>query len=334
MPSSALGTMVRIVLRRRSSAAHLSPFTVARYSSIVVGFRHGLRSLPPEAPASRPAGRGRAREDEQVGDQVDRQDRRAEQELDAAREARRVEDGNEVVLDESARVASRASLRALPVLQRGQRADPTGPFHEDAPQRGREVNPDRSRPAQDQERPGDDEEDEAEVEDEHGVREEAIQHAPMLQERAHICGLEVTPADSVHVRSDSPAAPLYSSYILSRGTRPPVARRLARPQNRIAPRSPGRRHPRIGRHYSGITCCTHRGSWPSHSGWIVVASKIDVVLNSSNLPLVAALAVFCSNAFFSTSLRGRKVRAAVNACSRISMLSMPVMTTDVGRLRA
>src|SRR6267143_5391186 len=38
MHSSALGTMVRIVLRSLSSAARCSPFTVARYSSIVVGF--------------------------------------------------------------------------------------------------------------------------------------------------------------------------------------------------------------------------------------------------------------------------------------------------------
>jgi len=58
------------------------------------------------------------------------------------------------------------------------------------------------------------------------------------------------------------------------------------------------------------------------------------VLTSSNLPLVAASAVFGSNAFFLASLYDRNVRAAVNACSRISMLSTPVMTTDLGRSRA
>jgi len=61
------------------------------------------------------------------------------------------------------------------------------------------------------------------VENEHDVREEAVQHASMLPERAHICGSQLTPADSVRVRSDSRPAPLYSSYMLSRGTRSPVA---------------------------------------------------------------------------------------------------------------
>jgi len=43
--------------------------------------------------------------------------------------------------------------------------------------------------SQDQERAGDHEEDEAEMEDEDDGREEAVQHASMLQECAHICGL-------------------------------------------------------------------------------------------------------------------------------------------------
>jgi len=65
-----------------------------------------------------------------------------------------------------------------------------------------------------------------------------------------------------------------------------------------------------------------------------VPSKIDVVLNSSNSPRDAAFAVFASNDFTWALLIGWKVRAASNACSRISMLSTPVMTTDVGKFRA
>jgi hypothetical protein len=39
MHSSASGTIARIVFRRRSSARRRSSLTVARYSSMVVGFR-------------------------------------------------------------------------------------------------------------------------------------------------------------------------------------------------------------------------------------------------------------------------------------------------------
>src|SRR5438132_13331192 len=132
---------------------------------------------------ARPAGRSRARKDERVDEHGDHEDRRAEEDLDGAGEGRRVEHGNEIVLDESARVARRARLRAQPVLERGERTCPARPFHENTPERGRELEPSRSWPAQEQERPRDDEEDEAEVDDEHHVREEGVQHVYMLHPR-------------------------------------------------------------------------------------------------------------------------------------------------------
>src|SRR5438067_1983221 len=132
---------------------------------------------------SRPAGRSSARKDERVRDHGDHEDRRAEEDLEGAGGGRRVEHGNEIVLDESTRVACRARLRAQPVLERGERTCPARPFHENTPERGRELEPSRSWPAQDQERPRDDEEDEAEVDDEHHVREEGVQHVYMLHPR-------------------------------------------------------------------------------------------------------------------------------------------------------
>ena len=86
--------------------------------------------------------------------------------------------------------------------------------------------------------------------------------------------------------------------------------------------------------YAGITCCTRWGSSPSHFGFRAVPSNTDVVLNNSNSPRDAAFAVLARIAFAWALVIGRKLRAASNACSRISMLSMPVITTEVGKFRA
>jgi hypothetical protein len=42
--------------------------------------------------------------------------------------------------------------------------------------------------------------------------------------------------------------------------------------------------PEPQRYYEGITCCTRRGSSPSHCECWAVPSKIDVVLDNSNAP--------------------------------------------------
>jgi len=88
------------------------------------------------------------------------------------------------------------------------------------------------------------------------------------------------------------------------------------------------------RHLRGITCCTRCRSSPSHFGFRAVPSNTDVVLNNSNSPRDAAFGVLARIAFTWALVIGRKLRAASNACSRISMLSMPVITTEVGKFRA
>src|SRR5438128_6437002 len=84
----------------------------------------------------------------------------------------------------------------------------------------------------------------------------------------------------------------------------------------------------------GMRSCSRCGSSPSHAGFCAVPSKMDEVLKGSNSPRAAAVAVLDSNAVNSGSLKGRNVRAAPQAWSRISIESTPVITTDVGRFSA
>src|SRR6266704_3846711 len=84
-----------------------------------------------------------------------------------------------------------------------------------------------------------------------------------------------------------------------------------------------------GFHHAGIILRTRWGSSPSHSGFVAVESKIELVLNSSSSPCAAAAFVLARIAFTCAALIGRNVRTASSACSRIFMLSHPVMTTDV-----
>ena len=70
---------------------------------------------------------------------------------------------------------------------------------------------------------------------------------------------------------------------------------------------------------------------PIHSGCCAVPSKCDVVLNGSNLPVMAACLVLSSSVAISASLMGLKVRAASNAWSSRSIVSQPLITTDVGK---
>src|SRR6266851_2740283 len=147
----------------------------------------------PQRPGSSSTPRGRrglaitervgTRQHERVGDQVRRQRRRAEQDLHAAREARRVEHEKEVALDEASGVARRAALRAQPVLERSQGAHPPGPFHEDSPDGRGELDPCDARPAQDQEASHDDQEDEAAVDHDHCVGKESVEHRSILVRR-------------------------------------------------------------------------------------------------------------------------------------------------------
>jgi len=74
-------------------------------------------------------------------------------------------------------------------------------------------------------------------------------------------------------------------------------------------------------------------SSPSHSGCCAVESKKEVVLNSSYSPLDAAAADFALSRAICCLVRGSKVSAARKACFMIFILSIPVITTEVGRLK-
>lgn len=94
-------------------------------------------------------------------------------------------------------------------------------------------------------------------------------------------------------------------------------------------------------YYADINCWMRCGSSPSQSGFWAVLSKIDEVLKGSNSPRDAASAVFAKSDVYDglclrtcSSFIGWNVCTASKACSRISMLSIPAITTDVGRFKA
>ncbi len=65
--------------------------------------------------------------------------------------------------------------------------------------------------------------------------------------------------------------------------------------------------------YFGINCCRRCGSSPIHSGYRAVPSNFDVVLNGSNSPRTAAVAVFDSKECTSSSIIGINVRTVSHA---------------------
>ena len=87
--------------------------------------------------------------------------------------------------------------------------------------------------------------------------------------------------------------------------------------------------PQPSRDREGVSAC-----YPIHLGFSAVPSNICVVLNGSNLPVIAAALVFANNACTCSLLSGLNVSIAWKACSSRSMLSQPLITTDVGRLIA
>src|SRR6267154_234082 len=85
---------------------------------------------------------------------------------------------------------------------------------------------------------------------------------------------------------------------------------------------------------AGASFCTAGVSPPSQSGCLAVESWCDVVLKISYFPVVAASLVFAKSRAICPRFIGWKVLTASNAWSSTSRLSIPVITTDVGRLDA
>lgn len=99
-------------------------------------------------------------------------------ELDAAREPLGIDRGQQVILDEVARITRLAGALAQRVLPHGQRADPSAELHEAAPRRRRQLQPGHPAPFQRQQRTQGDEQDEGQVDGQDGVGGEEGEHGP------------------------------------------------------------------------------------------------------------------------------------------------------------
>ena len=91
----------------------------------------------------------------------------------------RVEDRQEIVADEAARVTGFAGSLPEAVLDRRQRADPAAQFNGGAPAGGGQVHPCQPWPAQRQDAAEHDEGDEQEVQHDDAVGQEAVDHADL-----------------------------------------------------------------------------------------------------------------------------------------------------------
>src|SRR5262249_13791354 len=95
---------------------------------------------------------------------IERKHENAEDNLCAAGQLVRVENRDDVVLDESAAISCLAAKPAPMVFERRERTDPAEEFDEHAPHGGRQVDPREKRPAQNEEAAQDHEQHETEVE--------------------------------------------------------------------------------------------------------------------------------------------------------------------------
>ena len=100
----------------------------------------------------------------------------AERHLDLARQPVRVDERLELVLDEAAFVSRLAARHAQAVLERRQGTDAAEERDARGPRGGRQVHPGEPRPAHDEQAAEQSKGDEREVQDEHGIREDAVRH--------------------------------------------------------------------------------------------------------------------------------------------------------------
>jgi hypothetical protein len=104
-----------------------------------------------------------------VEQDVDSEGQAAQPDLDWSRQVRRIEQWQDVVLDELTLLDGRPATLTKVVLERRQRTDPSAELDEDAPSGGRHVNPGEPRPARHQETTQDDEDDERRMHRDHEV---------------------------------------------------------------------------------------------------------------------------------------------------------------------
>ena len=107
----------------------------------------------------------------------------AERDLDLARQPVRVDERLQLVLDEAAVVSRPAARHAQAVLERRQRTDAAEESDARGPRGGRQVHPGEPRPAHDEQAAEQRKGDEREVQDEHGIREDAVGHCVAITGR-------------------------------------------------------------------------------------------------------------------------------------------------------
>src|SRR5690348_7223504 len=115
-----------------------------------------------------------------VEQRIPDQHERGQQPLELSRQSFRIDDGEQVVLDEAAGVACIARANAQRVLEWGQRARAAGRLDEHRPRQRGHVQPRHPSPSEREEGAQRDERDEQEMDGEHRVGRESFEHALTL----------------------------------------------------------------------------------------------------------------------------------------------------------
>ena len=114
--------------------------------------------------------------DNQIYESIGNHDEARQGELGRLGKRRRIDGGNDVVLDESAGVVRAARCKAQGVLQWREWTDSTRNLDEHAPDDSWKVEQRRPAPAESEEPTGHDKQDEREMEDEDEIGENAVEH--------------------------------------------------------------------------------------------------------------------------------------------------------------
>ena len=167
-----------------------------------------LGSQPPTPPPP-------PQRDQTVDPKVEQHDQPRKAELDLAGESRRVDDREQVVVDEAARVARRPRKPPELVLERRERAEAPGELDGNAPGGGGEVKEAKPPPEKGEQATEKHKQDECEVGNDHEIGKNAISHVPpesgsgCLTDRALSCrppvsvpgSIRRTPAESTPNRA-------------------------------------------------------------------------------------------------------------------------------------
>lgn len=124
----------------------------------------GMRPLPPSP------------QQHAIRSKIQQQHDRAQHQLRRPRQSERIEQRNDVMIDESTLVTGLAAGAPQPVLERCERTNPTGVFDQDAPNRRRYVKPRKPRPAEHEHCARDDEDHEREMDGDDRIGKMMVAH--------------------------------------------------------------------------------------------------------------------------------------------------------------